>query len=271
MGNAKDKENGVFVEYKRFEDVPDNITSIKKTMFPNDPVAGLENTIRILPSDQNTGGFYIALFRKKHELPVELSFVENPEIDEVIEKPKKKRKILDRVQPLYVPIENNPDCENLIETYGLKSLPISQLLTPLTKQSKNLFYVSTEVNEFINREDTKALKVLNVGVCAFSKNKHNPTKNISVYRPHQDALPFISKFVTKNRICSDRLDLLQKLLKDGNFETEDFLEIGLGYFVLKFNQIDEEVLVLKVSPDKFQTVVPREHIDSLLIRYPILK
>ena len=92
MGNAKDKENGVFVEYKRFEDVPDNITSIKKTMFPNDPVAGLENTIRILPSDQNTGGFYIALFRKKHELPVELSFVENPEIDEVIEKPIKSKK-----------------------------------------------------------------------------------------------------------------------------------------------------------------------------------
>ena len=153
----------------------------------------------------------------------------------------------------------------------MEDLPITQLLAPLTKNFKNLFFVSPEVKEFIDRDVEKKLKVLNVGVCALTKNKHGPTKSVCVYRPHQDALPFISKFITKNRLFSENLELLRTLLKTGSFECKDFLEVPNGYYVMKFNEIGEEVLVLKVSEDKFNTVVPREHIDSLLIRYPVLK
>lgn len=273
LGNAKDKEAGAFIEYSRFEDVPESISTIKKTMFPNDPVAGLENTIRILPHDQNTGGFYVALFRKKFNTPV----VESPcreggeVLLEAIEKPKKRRKILDIEQPLYIPIQDNSDYTNLTDVFGLENLAITQLLAPLTKNFKNLFFVSPEVKEFLDIDIEKKLKVLNVGVCALTKNKHGPTKSICTYRPHQDALPFISKYITKNRLFSDNLDLLRSLLKTGSFESKDYLNIGLGYFIMKFNEIQEEVLVLKVSEDKFNTVVPKEHIDSLFIRYPILK
>ena len=279
LGNAKEKVSGQFIEYSCFEDVPEHITTIKQSMFPNNPVPGLENTIRVLPHDQNTGGFYIALFKKKTniQLPVKVSPIRENEdvpaeiIDEVIAKPKKKRKILDMEQPLYVPIQDNGDYINITSVFGLDALPITQLLAPLTKSFKNLFFVSPEVKEFLDKDAGKILKVLNVGVCAFTKNKHNPTKSICVYRPHQDALPFISEFITKKRLFSDNLDYLKILLKNGNFETEEFLHLGNGYYIMKFNEIQEEVLVLKVSDNKFQTVVPREHIDSLRIRYPILK
>jgi 16S rRNA C967 or C1407 C5-methylase (RsmB/RsmF family) len=278
LGNSKDKESGFFVEYPNYESVPENITSIKKTMFPVDVVAGIENTIRILPHDQNTGGFYIALFRKKMNIPgavyeeIKDNYPETPpHSEDVSEKPKKKRKILDVVQPLYITIKNNSDYENLTSVFGLENLPIDQLLTPLTKNCKNLFFVSPQVQDFLNADESRAIKVLNVGVCAFSKNKHGPTKALSVYRPHQDALPFISKFVTKNRLYCDDLELLKILLKTGSFESKEYLEVVNGYYVMTFNSIQEEVLVLKVSEDKFNTVVPREHIDSLFIRYPILK
>ena len=273
LGNAKDKEGGAFIQYERYEDVPENITTIKRTMFPVDVVDGIENTIRLLPHDQNTGGFYVALFRKREGAPGGVSpQAETDEpLVEAIEKPKKRRKILDVEQPLYIPIQDNSDYVNIHEVFGMEDLPITQLLAPLTKNFKNLFFVSPEVKEFIDRDVEKKLKVLNVGVCALTKNKHGPTKSVCVYRPHQDALPFISKFITKNRLFSENLELLRTLLKTGSFECKDFLEVPNGYYVMKFNEIGEEVLVLKVSEDKFNTVVPREHIDSLLIRYPVLK
>ena len=140
-----------------------------------------------------------------------------------------------------------------------------------TKNLKNLFFVSPEVREFLNRPESKVLKILNVGVCAFTKNKHKPSKILCSYRPHQDALPFVSKFITNNRISSENLDYLKILLKTSFFESQEFKSLKVGYYILTFPPINEEVLVLKVNEDKFQTVVPREHIDSLYIRYPELK
>jgi len=272
LGNAKDKENGAFVEYVNFGDVPESITSIKSTMFPVDVVEGIENTIKVFPHDQNTGGFFIGLFKKRSgivrevvvEGDVEDVPVENPE------KPKKKRKILDVEQPLYVPLESHEDKENIASVFGIEAHPMELLLTPLTKNFKNLFFVSPEAKEFLDKEETKKLKILNVGVCAFTKNKHGPSKAVSKYRPHQNALPFISKFITKNRVFTENITLLKDLLKNSGFETEAYRDLGLGYYVMKFLTINEEVLVLKVAETKFQTVIPREHIDSLYIRYPDL-
>lgn len=273
LGNAKDKESSPFVEYSAYSEVPENITTIKPTMFPVDVVPGLENTIRILPHDQNTGGFYIGLFRKKPNAPEGKNPDENaPEKvpEDCSEKPKKRRKILDREQPLYIPLEENEEYTNLTNYFGLEGSVMSQLLTPLTMNKKNLFFVSPEVKDFLNRNESKVLKVLNVGVCAFTKNKHRPTKGVCKYRPHQDALPFVSEFIKSNRLYSDEIDLLKQLLKTGFFETKNYLEVPNGYYVMKFSPLEEEVLVLKVTEDKFQTVVPREHINSLLIRYPLL-
>lgn len=272
LGNAKDKENGVFVEYLNYTDVPANITSIKNTMFPVDVINGIENTIKIFPHDQNTGGFFIGLFRKKNNIVREIQVNENPEDVPVEhqEKPKKKRKILDVEQPLYVPLESNEDKLNIANVFGIESMAMELLLTPLTKNFKNLFFVSPEAKAFLDKEESKKLKILNVGVCAFTKNKHGPSKGVCKYRPHQNALPFISKFVNKNRVDNENINHLKELLKTGGFESDLFRDLGVGYYIMRFLTISEEVLVLKVAENKFQTVVPKEHIDSLYIRYPEL-
>lgn len=272
IGNAKNKENGAFVEYASYADVPESLTSIKSTMFPVDVVDGIENTIKIFPHDQNTGGFFVGLFRKKSGIVKEIAFegdVEDVPVENA-EKPKKKRKILDVEQPLYVPLESNEDKVNIAQVFGIETPAMELLLTPLTKNFKNLFFVSPEAKEFLDKEETKKLKILNVGVCAFTKNKHGPSKVLSKYRPHQNALPFISKFITKNRFVTENINYLKDLLKKGGFETEEYKQLGVGYYVMKFLTINEEVLVLKVAETKFQTVIPREHIDSLYIRYPDL-
>ena len=282
LGNAKDKELGAFVEYTSMDQVPEHIKSIKKTMFPIDTVEGLDRTIRVYPHDQNTGGFFIGLFRKKLGIPNEIHDLPQDVLNELAdaavqvavesnEKPKKKRKIIDYDQPEFIPLEGGDDRENILSIFGIIPQALDLLLTTKTKNLKNLFFVSPEVREFLNRPESKVLKILNVGVCAFTKNKHKPSKILCSYRPHQDALPFVSKFITNNRISSENLDYLKILLKTSFFESQEFKSLKVGYYILTFPPINEEVLVLKVNEDKFQTVVPREHIDSLYIRYPELK
>jgi 16S rRNA C967 or C1407 C5-methylase (RsmB/RsmF family) len=273
LGNAKDKEINPFIEYSDFSQVPENIKSIRPSMFPSNVIPGLERTIRLYPHDQNTGGFYIGLFRKKVGIVRELEEFEEIKEQPVEsnEKPKKRRKIIELDQPEFIPLEDGDDRENIVNVFGLPNHALDLLLTTKTKNLKNLFFVSPEVKEFLTRPESKVLKILNVGVCSFTKNKHKPSKALCSYRPHQDALPFISKFVFKNRLASENLDYLKTLLKTGFFESKEFKELTVGYYLMTFQSIGEEVLVLKVSEEKFQTVVPKEHIDSLYIRYPDLK
>lgn len=60
--------------YKKFEDVPEKwLTVIRPPMFPpkaDDPLREqLKRCIRILPHQQNTGAFFVAVLVKKREVP----------------------------------------------------------------------------------------------------------------------------------------------------------------------------------------------------------
>jgi len=48
------------------------VQGIRPSLFPGDEKfmtdLGIQKTIRIMPHDQDTGGFYLALFRKKSAL-----------------------------------------------------------------------------------------------------------------------------------------------------------------------------------------------------------
>ena len=69
-----EKNDDLFQIYNSFQDLPaDYQGSIKASMFPDDvqkmrDIYKLQYTARILPHDQNTGGFYLALLRKKAHL-----------------------------------------------------------------------------------------------------------------------------------------------------------------------------------------------------------
>lgn len=65
----------LFNVFHKFEDVPVNHKNgvIRETMFPDDEetmknVYKIHHTLRLMPHDQNTGGFYLALIKKKSHI-----------------------------------------------------------------------------------------------------------------------------------------------------------------------------------------------------------
>lgn len=58
--------------FSDYDSVPPQLKGIRlvKSMFPSDDkVPMLHHTMRLFPTDQNTGGFFVTLLRKKHALP----------------------------------------------------------------------------------------------------------------------------------------------------------------------------------------------------------
>ncbi|KAL0231459.1 hypothetical protein GEMRC1_010863 [Eukaryota sp. GEM-RC1] len=65
--------------YGKFEDVSEDQTYLKSTMFPPQNVneLNLNYCMRINPQDQDTGGFFICVFEKVKEMPGESNVYEN--------------------------------------------------------------------------------------------------------------------------------------------------------------------------------------------------
>lgn len=58
--------------FSDYNDVPPQLKGVRllKSMFPReDEVLMLRDAMRLFPTDQNTGGFFVTLLRKKHALP----------------------------------------------------------------------------------------------------------------------------------------------------------------------------------------------------------
>ncbi len=89
-----------FKDLSEFLPVEEKLASersfLKRSMFPSDAefmkkVVRIENSMRILPHDQNTGGFYVALFRKLKPIVLksskkEKTSAQEPEIEKTIGK-----------------------------------------------------------------------------------------------------------------------------------------------------------------------------------------
>jgi len=73
-GEKKDGPENFFNIYESFDQIPkDYKGQLRATMFPDSlekmrDVYKIQNTIRLMPHDQNTGGFYLALIRKKNHV-----------------------------------------------------------------------------------------------------------------------------------------------------------------------------------------------------------
>ena len=57
--------------YDKHSDLPSDVTNISSTMFPPQGVEGmhLDRCMRLLPHLLDTGGFFVAVLRKKSPLP----------------------------------------------------------------------------------------------------------------------------------------------------------------------------------------------------------
>ena len=293
MGNAKDKSESAFLEYGSYEEVPENFKNVKPSMFPVDVPEDIVNTIRILPHDQNTGGFYIALLYKHGPSmtkpatdpatepateSVGQAATETPtEPQEELKEPKHKKTRSDQTEYTVLP-EDSPEYMNIKDYYGLESLPRELLYCPSTKHRRNIFLISPNVKRLIDHDSRKSLKILNLGVKVFTRHKSKQGTEGCLYRPSQDGIRFISPYCSKRKATCRNPKLLSKLVNEKfahitdieDPECEEHLK-GTGYFILKFSHEDlqEEISILKLSEDKLLSMIPQEHVASLRIRYNV--
>jgi 16S rRNA C967 or C1407 C5-methylase (RsmB/RsmF family) len=268
LSNSRDKaQPDLFIEHSSFADVPEGFKSIRATMFPVNVPPQIQHSVRVLPHDQDTGGFYIALFRRVAPLkPARLDSESSPAV--------KGTKKLARGQTEFHPVP--AECEEYLAICSYWGIEADsglhrQLYCPSAASRKNLYLVSHEVTELLAADSHQALKVLNMGVKLFAKNTQKTTQACQ-YRLTQNGLPFISHLLTKRKVAVDDTDVLFRFIahkhidlrEEGSWKTQ---LSDNGFYVLVFPSLAEEIVAMKVSDEKLVNMLPDEHADCLLIKH----
>ena len=196
--------------------------------------------MRVLPHDQNTGGFYLALFRKLKPValakPVEAlnkntellrkkeekneedleEGPEDPEALKVIEKLNKEEEIGESSKPkkntyqpektkklgkiLWKPLENE-DYEWIREYYGLSpDFPRDQLIYLIESGPKKILMISEAIKKVLEYDGKQVLNKINLGAKAFVRNKEGFSKNFCRFRICQDSIVALFPFVSKRKV-----------------------------------------------------------------------
>jgi 16S rRNA C967 or C1407 C5-methylase (RsmB/RsmF family) len=303
LSNSKDKTQGLFVQYPSYANVPAGLKRIIPSMFPVDVPPQILHTVRVLPHDQDTGGFFIALFRIS--APYKSTVPHEPMSSKT-----EKRFKPSRGQTEYMPVpEDCAEYQAICEYWGvsLESQLHSHLYCPSAKARKNLYFVSSEVIELLAadarssnssaseahlvtsdsatqqdeqadlievpsiRSTARSLNLLNMGVKVFTLNRQKTTQACQ-YRLTQDGLPFVSHLLTKRKVVVEDQDVLGRFIAEKTLDirTEGDWKAELGdngYYVLVFPSVGEEVVAMKVSDEKLVNMLPDEHAHCLRIKH----
>lgn len=223
--------------YSKHEDVPvEYHTFIHKEMFP--PSAeeaeklNLKKCMRVLPHHQNTGAFFIAVIEKRKQLPWEKKVddtavetkarianevvavvVEGEESKQVVENPRKKRKINYgfREDP-FVFFSPDEEVFKMIKSfYQLRDEfdPTCLLTRCLTGKKKNIYLCSKEVRSVL-RNNENIIKLINSGVKTFSRCDN---RNMECsFRLAHEGLHNVDQYIGNNRrLHVVREDLIKML------------------------------------------------------------
>ncbi|KAL9696489.1 hypothetical protein quinque_016068 [Culex quinquefasciatus] len=212
--------------YKSFAEVPENYrTVIRPLMFPPAPedVAkfNLDRCIRVLPHQQNTGGFFIALLEKKKKLPSEVEPSESA-ADEVktceAEPPQKKQKRYHRgfKEDPFVFFDGKEEIFDSIKSfYQLNDTfnPLN-LLTRCREGKKKNIYFSAEILRNIVTTNENKIKFINLGVKAFARCDNR--NMVCDFRLAQEGLESVNGFIGAGRRARIVKDDLIKLLSNND-------------------------------------------------------
>jgi len=230
-GSDSSASSGGLDMYSEFSEVPENLHSqIRAHMFA--PPGGvdakfkLDRCMRVLPHQQNTGGFFVAVIEKSKLCPWESTTKQpaaNSQAAAADEKkatkppPPKKRKFQGfKEDPfLYFP-DNEPAFEEIKTYYDLKGLESNMFLTRCKDRSvkNNLYFTSQLVRNLVmNNEDR--VKIINTGVKAFSKCENKGAT--CPFRLAQEGALMTIPFMNQRIIRPTRKDL-QVLLLSSDIE-----------------------------------------------------
>ncbi|XP_055544299.1 tRNA (cytosine(34)-C(5))-methyltransferase [Wyeomyia smithii] len=219
--------------YKSFEDVPEIYrSSIRACLFPPAPEEAakynLTRCIRVLPHQQNTGGFFIALIEKKKKLPweseeqlsaaaetntAEGAFVEAAgEVKNENESKKQQKHYRGFKEDPFVFFDGTEEIyESIKKFYQLSDdfNPIN-LLTRCREGKKKNIYFSADILRNVVSNNEERIKFINLGVKAFARCDNR--NRLCDFRMAQEGLPSVIGFVgTSRRLSIGREDLVKLL------------------------------------------------------------
>eukprot|EP00826_Nyctotherus_ovalis_P049280 TRINITY_DN5937_c0_g1_i9.p1 TRINITY_DN5937_c0_g1~~TRINITY_DN5937_c0_g1_i9.p1 ORF type:complete len:720 (-),score=207.82 TRINITY_DN5937_c0_g1_i9:108-2267(-) len=257
-----------FVEYKTFEEVPKSLHGkIRESMFCEDGKEmerlNVERCIRVLPHDQNTNGFFMAIFKKHDELSESKKPVEAPEQKqaqatikptvntEEQEVPKLiKAGQFTRIDP------KDPESEYIQVFFGLESFPM-HLLYAINGNMKTVILVTEAVNEFLElvakQHSKDKINITNMGVKCFERCKSKYQGSACLFRILQGAAKYLLPYMAKRTVkCS--LELFKLLLEKASVQLESILEedtreaikkLDIGCFLLYVEVEDSNGVMVK--------------------------
>jgi len=257
-----------FREYKSVDDIPEERRiRFLSTFFPPEgsdeqieSKYNLSRCIRVFANDQNTSGFFIALFRRN------ACQTNANKTSEQAANPEKQEEAKQSVQPSAVapvqsPLKNlircdpkDPDIEYITTYYGLtEDFPLDQVFTYSQSMNK-LLVVNKGLSDLLYADQSQQLNLIAAGAETFIRN--NSKKYVGtecIYRISQNGVYHVYPFMTK-RVFRVPLDIFKQMLNSARIEVESMEEsqfktemqgLTCGCFVIVTEVGDqEEALVL---------------------------
>ncbi|CAF0846563.1 unnamed protein product [Rotaria sp. Silwood1] len=210
--------------YNSFEEVPKNMQSLfRPNMFPpsNDILEQLhlERCIRLLPHHQDTGAFFVALFRKidkivDSSLSIQEETSQKRQVEENVfneDGANFKRARYHRENPFIFFEEKDIKgfWQEISEFFGVHpSFPADQLMTRIASDSgRNIYFVSDSLKQIVTLNQDR-IKFINMGVRLLVRTDLRNDKDKRSLRLAQEGIAIINNYFSKRHIQLEQQDLL---------------------------------------------------------------
>jgi len=254
--------------YTEFDQVPESLHSqVRPHMFA--PSSGVEEKyrldrcLRILPHQQNTGGFFVAVIQKNKLCPWESGNKQPSAVSKSTENGSngedKKDKEPPRKKPKYQGFKedpfqyfdpNDPAFEEIKKYFDIQGLDATMFLTRCKDRNikNNLYFTSQLVRNIVmNNEDR--VKIINTGVKAFARCENKGAD--CIYRLAQEGAQMTIPFMKKRIVHPQREDVQVLLLKNDIEMPPDITEMAkstqeqlqaldTGSIALVYEELDDE-------------------------------
>jgi len=275
-------------------------------MFPDDKktmndVYKIQHSMRVMPHDQNTGGFFVALFKKNSNVlftnppvskptPFKAKEMEEKAIEEgskIVEEEIVQEKgtyqgdgIIMNQKNNYISFADNQkeDWEKIVEYFGITSNFPSDQLFIHDKGERTVIFVNKTIADFLSYDTKQEVNRVNLGIRLFEKSRMKTVTDVN-YRLTQSGIETLFPFITKRRFEVTQEELMF-MANHQNFTFDTIEEkhvnvkkikeeIPLGFFVCRC-EIEKgvfEYLVGQKMKASLVILADKEHIDGMRIKY----
>ena len=287
-----EKNGGGFEVVKRVEDWPPGAQGeVLPSMFAPNEVEkfGLERTVRIMPHDQDTGGFYVAVLKKKGYVYFDEKYREKVKEGEK-EKEGKTGKP-DRVESRgkfekkktvkgenYLRWADEAEIERLAEYYGIEEKTRSFLYTS-QEDGKKIYICAPAVDRYLRSDTSGRLIKVNAGIHAWDRVLEPHSKN-SVYRITQEGAESVFGEMSGKRKVQLQMEEMMYVVYNNTIYNDNVVAahknlvafIGLqvlGYYIMYCERegFDREVIVVQKFATSFKIISDKHTMFSLVIKY----